>query len=157
MTASEPQAFALHPRRYLRLWTVGLIVLGLIVFKLWWNILLHNQGGPWLILLPPFLALYALFSCLLPRRFAVNSDRELESRFWLSQHFIHGRDYGRPKAVILLRSHTRPYAVWMLLRSGKQVLLADDHSYSTEQLNDLAHWLSQNTGARIYRVQRRFA
>jgi hypothetical protein len=145
------QSFSLPPRRFLRFFTAGLILLGLIVFKLWWDILLHNQGASWLILLPPSLALYALFSALLPRRFVVNSD-ELESRFWLSQHLLQGRDYGRLKAVILL-SHVRPYAVWMLLPSGKRVLLADDHSYSIEQLNDLAHWLSQNTGARLYRAQ----
>ncbi len=141
------QSFPLHPRHYLRLWATGLITM-----VLWCNVLPYLHDGFCLILLPPFLVLYALFSCLLPRRFGVNSHRELESRFWLFQHLFQGRDCGRPKAIILL-SHVRPYAVWMLLRSGKRVLLADDHSYSIEQLNDLAHWLSQNTGARLYRAQ----
>ena len=140
------QSFALHPRRYLRLWATGLIAM-----VLWCNVLPYLRDGFYLILLPP-LVLYALFSCLLPRRFVVNSHRELESRFWLFQHLFQGRDYGRPKAIILL-SHVRPYAVWMLHPSGKRELLADDHSYSIEQLSDLAHWLSQNTGARLYRAQ----
>ena len=147
MSASEPQVFTLHPRHYLRFWALALMVL---VFCA--NVLPYLQDGFGLIFLPPLLVFYPLFSCLLPRRFVVNADRELESRFWLSQHLLQGRDYGRPKAVILL-SHARPYAVWMLLRSGKRVLLADDHSYSIEQLNDLALWLSQNSGVRLRRAQ----
>jgi hypothetical protein len=147
MSASEPQVFTLHPRRYLRFWAVGLIVL-----VLWRNVVPYAQDCPWVFLLPPSIVLYAMISCLLPRRFVVNADRELESRFWLSQHLFQGRDYGRPKAVILL-SHARPCAVWILLRSGKRVLLAEDHSYSIEQIKDLALWLSRNTGARLRRGQ----
>ena len=158
MTAPEPQAFALHPRRFLRVVYACVTLIAIGAFLILPAQCLQENGGPWWILLLPSAMIYCLISFQLPQRFIIQSSSQLECRLFLHQHFFGGKKLKPAKAFVLISLDNPKRQVLVLCaREGSRRFLGDDQFSSTEQLHDLAHWLSQNTGARLYRVQRRFA
>ena len=153
--APEPQVFTLPPRLSVRL---GYVFMSLLVtfFFIAMPAEMLLDGGPWWILVPPLIMLYAILSALTPVRVKYTARQEVEMCFWWLEHLIKCRHLGKPKAIILLTRENNRFLI-LCLAQGKRQILADDDFYGSADVESLAHWLSQNTGARLFRVQRRFA
>ncbi|MEN9362021.1 MAG: hypothetical protein RL095_3556 [Verrucomicrobiota bacterium] len=148
MSQNKPQVFTLQPRSGVKFW--GLV---LIIFVI--SLAAYCYKWPWPLLVPPAILLYPLISCLIPRRFIVDPYQGMESRTTPLQHLLGGPFYGKVKFIVLFQQRGQPQALWILISSRRRILLADGHSFSTEQISLLAEFLSRHTGAKLRHCEKR--